>query len=154
MDRDGRVRFAEQLTALRLRAGLSLAGVATAAHVARGYVHHLEHGRRWPSQRVAEALDAAASADGALLAGGKAADRAGSPDRAAGSAPADPENVTAALVAAADESARLLTWAEASNLGELTVEQMHSEIRWITSHYLKVPTMPLFARARTIRDQA
>lgn len=154
MSSDGRERFAEQLATLRLRAGLSLAGVAAAAHVARGYVHHLEHGRRWPSQSVAEALDTALGANGALLEMWQAAERTGSPDRVTLSAPATPEDVEAVLVSAADESARLLAWAEASNLGDLTVEQMHSELRWMTSNYLKVPTLPLFARARAIRDQA
>ena len=156
MGSDERVRFAEQLAALRLRAGLSLAGVSTAAHVARGYVHHLEHGRRWPSQRVAEALDTALSADGALLAAWQAADRTEGPpaDRATASSPWHPEDAQAALVSAAEESARLLTWAEASNLGDLTVEQMHSEMRWITTHYLRMPTLPLFTRARAIRDHA
>jgi hypothetical protein len=57
-------------------------------------------------------------------------------------------------VSAADESARLLAWTEASNIGDLTLEQMHSEVRWIARSYLKVPTLPLFARARAIRDQA
>lgn len=154
MGSDGRERFAEQLAALRLRAGLSLAGVAAAAHVARGYVHHLEHGRRWPSHSVAEALDTALGANGVLLEMWQAADRAGQPDRVAVPPATSTEDVQAVLVSAADESARLLAWAEASNIGELTVEQMHSEIRWMTSNYLRVPTLPLFARARTIRDQA
>ncbi|HEV7449996.1 MAG TPA: helix-turn-helix transcriptional regulator [Pseudonocardiaceae bacterium] len=68
MDSNGRTCFAEQLADLRSQAGLSLADVATAAHVARGYVHHIEHGRRWPTQSVAKALDTALGADGALLA--------------------------------------------------------------------------------------
>jgi len=57
---------------------LSLADVGTAAHGARGYVHHIEHGRRWPTQRVAKALDA----DGALLAAWEAANRVERADRA------------------------------------------------------------------------
>jgi transcriptional regulator with XRE-family HTH domain len=65
-----------------------------------------------------------------------------------------PEKVEMTLVAAADESAHFLAWAEATNIGELTVEQMYSDIRRIARDYLKVPTPPLFARARAIRDQA
>jgi transcriptional regulator with XRE-family HTH domain len=57
MDSGGRASFAERLAALRDQAGLSLAAVAATAHVARGYVHHLEHGRRWPTQGVAQALE-------------------------------------------------------------------------------------------------
>ena len=88
MDADGRARFAEQLTELRDQAGLSLAGVATAAHVARGYVHHIEHGHRWPTQPVAKALDDALDAGGALLAAWEVADAL---PRAA-AVPADPED--------------------------------------------------------------
>ncbi|MQA16626.1 MAG: hypothetical protein GEV09_21585 [Pseudonocardiaceae bacterium] len=58
------------------------------------------------------------------------------------------------LVSAADESARFLAWAEESNAGDLTLEQMHTDVRRIAHCYLKVPTLPLFARARTIRDRA
>ena len=88
MDADGRVRFAEQLAELRDQAGLSLAGVATAAHVARGYVHHIEHGHRWPTQPVAKALDDAVDAGGALLGAWEVADAL---PRAA-AVPADPED--------------------------------------------------------------
>ncbi len=158
MDSEGRACFTEQLAALRSRADLSLADVARVAHVARGYVHHIEHGRRWPTQRVAKALDTALSADGALLAAWEAADRVGRPDRTgitvAVSTSRQPEAAEVALVSAADESARLLAWAEASNIGDLTLEQMHSDVRWIARSYLKAPTLPLFVRARAIRDQA
>ncbi len=68
MDGDERASFAAKLATLRSRAGLSLAELGAAAYVVRGYVHHLEHGRRWPSVDVVKALDAALDADGALLA--------------------------------------------------------------------------------------
>jgi transcriptional regulator with XRE-family HTH domain len=88
MDLDGRASFAEQLAARRTQAGLSLAEVAVAAHVARGYVHHVERGRRWPTQRVAKALDNALDAGGALLAAWEVADAL----PRAGAVPHDPEN--------------------------------------------------------------
>jgi transcriptional regulator with XRE-family HTH domain len=88
MQADERASFAEQVAALREQAGLSLAEVATAAHVARGYVHHIEHGRRWPTHGVAQALDHALGAGGALLAAWEAADAV---PRAA-AVPADPED--------------------------------------------------------------
>jgi hypothetical protein len=65
--------------------------------------------------------------------------------------PADTETV---LVSAADKSARFLAWAEASNIGDLTLEQIHSDIRWIARNYLKAPTLPLFTRVCAIRDRA
>jgi transcriptional regulator with XRE-family HTH domain len=88
MGEDGRASFTEQLAALRDQAGLSLAGVAAAAHVARGYVHHIERGHRWPTQRVAEALDHALNAGGALLAAWEVADAL----PRAGAVPADSED--------------------------------------------------------------
>jgi transcriptional regulator with XRE-family HTH domain len=88
MEADGRASFAEQVAALRDQAGLSLADVATAAHVARGYIHHIEHGRRWPTQPVAKALDNALDAGGALLAAWEVADAL--PRTAV--APANPED--------------------------------------------------------------
>jgi hypothetical protein len=57
------------------------------------------------------------------------------------------------VILAADESIRFLAWAEAANVGELTVEQMHSDVRRIAHNYLKAPTAPLFARARALRDR-
>jgi hypothetical protein len=53
-----------------------------------------------------------------------------------------------------DESAAWLPAIEASNVGGSTVEDMHSEVRRIASLYLSVPTMPLFERIRTLRNQA
>lgn len=62
-----RASFAVELARRRAEAGLSLADVAAAAHVARGYVHHIEHSHRWPSRSVAAALGSALNADGRLL---------------------------------------------------------------------------------------
>jgi transcriptional regulator with XRE-family HTH domain len=62
-----RADFAAQLARRRADAGLSLADLAARAHVHRGYAHHVEHGRRWPTEAVARALDDALEADGALL---------------------------------------------------------------------------------------
>ncbi len=68
MSGTGRAAFAAELARCRFEAGLSLADVAATAHVARGYVHHVEHGRRWPSRTVAAALDRALGTGGRLLA--------------------------------------------------------------------------------------
>ncbi|MGH3978240.1 MAG: helix-turn-helix domain-containing protein [Pseudonocardiaceae bacterium] len=67
MDTDGRAGFADLLRTLRAGAGLSLADLGAAAHIARGYIHHLEHGRRWPSRTFVKALDSALDARGSLL---------------------------------------------------------------------------------------
>ncbi|MGB6163318.1 MAG: helix-turn-helix domain-containing protein [Pseudonocardiaceae bacterium] len=78
---EGRESFASQVVALCSRAGLSLAALGAAAHVVCGYVHHIEHGRRWPSRSVAAALDSPLSANGTLLAAWEAADLAAQADR-------------------------------------------------------------------------
>ncbi len=72
---------AAELRRRRANAGVSLAdvAVAVAAHVARGYVHHIEHGHRWPTAGVARALDPAVGADGALAAPWAAANAAAAP---------------------------------------------------------------------------
>ncbi|HEY3895704.1 MAG TPA: helix-turn-helix transcriptional regulator [Pseudonocardiaceae bacterium] len=62
-----RAEFAADLARRRADAGLSLADLATRAHVHRGYASNVEHGHRWPTRTVAQALDAALDADGALL---------------------------------------------------------------------------------------
>lgn len=47
-----RANFAVELTHRRANAGLSLAELASRAHVHRGYVHRIERGERWPSYAV------------------------------------------------------------------------------------------------------
>ncbi|MGH7883829.1 MAG: helix-turn-helix domain-containing protein, partial [Candidatus Dormibacteraceae bacterium] len=59
-----------------------------------------------------------------------------------------------ALMAASDESNKFLKWAQASNVDDLTIEQIQNEIRSIARSYLKAPTMPLFERTRKLRDRA
>lgn len=67
----------------------------------------------------------------------------------------EPRNgLDSVLLEAADESTDFLTWAEATNVGDLTVEQIHGEIHGIARSYLKVPTLPLFERARRLRDRS
>lgn len=78
-----------------------------------------------------------------------------------GNAPPDPElagcstvGLEDVLVDAGDESISLLALAEESNVGDLTVEQLHADIRRIAQNYLKIPTRPLFLRSRAVRDRA
>ncbi|WP_350280890.1 hypothetical protein [Kribbella sp. HUAS MG21] len=58
------------------------------------------------------------------------------------------------LVDAGDESIALLSFAEQSNVGELTVEQLHADIERIAQSYLRMPIRPLFEKSRAIRDRA
>lgn len=63
-------------------------------------------------------------------------------------------DVEATLMESADESAAWLPFAEESNVGDLTVEQLHSDVWQIAGTYLKAPTLPLFNRTRALRDRA
>jgi hypothetical protein len=63
-------------------------------------------------------------------------------------------DVEEVLMSAASESSDFLAWAESTNVGELTVEQMHADVRRIAHSYLKAPTLPLFARTKALRDRA
>jgi transcriptional regulator with XRE-family HTH domain len=66
----------------------------------------------------------------------------------------DPVTVGSLVASAADESAAFLGWVEMVNVGDLTIEQMHTEVRRIARDYLKVPTVPLFQRTTSLRDRA
>jgi transcriptional regulator with XRE-family HTH domain len=70
-----RADFAAELARRRADAGLSLADLAARAHLHRGYAGNVEHGKRWPTETVARALDDALHADGELLVTWTAADR-------------------------------------------------------------------------------
>jgi hypothetical protein len=58
------------------------------------------------------------------------------------------------LVNAGDESIALLSFAEESNVGALTVEQLQADIERIARSYLRMPIRPLFVKSRAIRDRA
>jgi transcriptional regulator with XRE-family HTH domain len=58
------------------------------------------------------------------------------------------------LASAADESAAFLGWVEMVNVGDLSIEQMHTEIQRLARDYLKVPTIPLFQRTKSLRDRS
>ena len=64
---DARQRFAAEVARRRTDAGLSLAKLGAAAHIERSYVNNITTGRRWPSHAVAQGLDSALGAQGALL---------------------------------------------------------------------------------------
>jgi tetratricopeptide (TPR) repeat protein len=85
-----------------------------------------------------------------------------------GSHPAQPRGITAgppdsaaldrlserALVqAAAHESSAHAEWAEASNVGEATLEQLDADVRRIATDYVHVPPLPMFAEMLRARDR-
>ncbi|WP_405966018.1 XRE family transcriptional regulator (plasmid) [Streptomyces sp. NBC_00723] len=54
---------------------------------------------------------------------------------------------------AADESATWAQWAEASNVGDIALEQLMAETRSLASDYLTSDPFPLFVRTRALRDR-
>lgn len=57
------------------------------------------------------------------------------------------------LVASAEESADFVSWAELANVGELTVDQIHADVRALAGAYLRTDTEPLVARTIAVRDR-
>lgn len=121
---DRREAFAAELRRHRAEAGLSLGGLAGAAHVNRGYVGHVEHGQRWPSRTVVGALDAAVGAGGALLAAWTAAEAVPAAPLATG--PGD----TAEL-----EAVELARRVAASDLGGETLARLEAAVDDLATAY-------------------
>jgi transcriptional regulator with XRE-family HTH domain len=173
-----RQALGERLAAFRQAAGLTQGQLARRAFCDRTTIAHIEKGRRLPDERFWRAVDDTCQAEGALLAefaeletakhavaARRHADavaaarvRAVTGARAApvqwAARPADDSFVGHIVDMAADESSQFLTWAEDENVGELTLEQLHTQIRRISHAYLKAPTGPLFLRTRELRDRA
>lgn len=135
MSGTGRAAFAAELARCRSEAGMSLAEVATAAHVARGYVHHVEHGRRWPSRPVAAALDRALGAGGRLLAAWVTAEA---------EPPTDEPGGFAEL-----EAVELARRAAASDLGGETLAQLEAAFDELATTYPVTAPDELLGRVRT-----
>ncbi|XVS67763.1 helix-turn-helix transcriptional regulator [Actinosynnema sp. CA-299493] len=164
------VRLAHEIRRRRIQAGLSQPQLATKIGYTRQYVslaERLDH--NLPSVDLVKALDHVLDANGSLIAlreQGKRnqkqlhqqvmSKRASRIEATAVpvTQAAEPGTVEELLMSAAEESSAFLTWAESTNVGDLTVDQMHAEIRRIAHSYLKVPTLPLFARTKALRDRA
>ncbi|MEV0090483.1 helix-turn-helix transcriptional regulator [Streptomyces sp. NPDC050738] len=65
--------------------------------------------------------------------------------------PVEPE--TDRVLAAATESASWAQWAEATNVGEIAMEQILADVRTLAHDYLTGDALQLFARTRTLRDR-
>ncbi|MGH3692579.1 MAG: helix-turn-helix domain-containing protein [Pseudonocardiaceae bacterium] len=129
-----RAEFAAELASRRAEAGLSLADVADRAHVHRGYLWHVEHGRRWPTETVARALDTALDAGGELLAIWEAADRV---LRLRGSNGQSPELLELAARAAA------------SDVSRATLDLLDSRVDELARSYTRTSPSDLLRDVRT-----
>ncbi|MGH4013858.1 MAG: helix-turn-helix domain-containing protein [Pseudonocardiaceae bacterium] len=141
MDRHEREQFGTELRRWRDRAGLSLGELATLAHVHRGYVGHIEHGQRWPSRRIVEALDTALGARRMLLDAWSAAEAS---------------RATALVRAVADpvdadelEAVELARRVAASDLGSQTLTRLEAAVDDLATAYPVTAPDELLDRVRT-----
>ncbi|MDQ3887418.1 MAG: helix-turn-helix domain-containing protein, partial [Actinomycetota bacterium] len=123
----------------RALTGLSLAELARAAHVNRGYIGHVEHGQRWPSRSVAAALDDTVGARGALLAAWEVADI--QPALPSVGTPGD----TAEL-----EAVELARRVSASDLGSKTLARLEAAVDDIATDYPATAPADLLGSVRAI----
>jgi len=141
MENSRRTEFAADLARRRAAAGLSLAQVAAAAHIHRGYLHRVEAGRQWPTRPVARLLDDAFRARGVLL----GAWRDGEAARQL--AAEDERRITASV----RESQRLVRLLDDAPLGEAVTiaEQATAAIAVEYLHQPPTPTLTAALDART-----
>lgn len=132
-----RADFAAELAHRRAEADLSLADLASRAHVHRGYVHRIERGERWPSYTVVRALDTALRADGALLATWQAANRVPYGRSTSG----DEEQAVEVL--------ELAVRAEASDVGPTTLDLVDLSVEELARAYTREPPAELLRSVRT-----
>jgi hypothetical protein len=59
----------------------------------------------------------------------------------------------ALIQGAAHESSAHAEWAEASNVGEATLEQLDADVRRLAAAYVHVPPLPMFAEMLRVRDR-
>lgn len=133
-----RTDFAAELARRRAAAGLSLADLAVQVHVHRGYLHNIEHARRWPTETVARALDAALDANGALLATWDTADRL----------PRIPVTNGQPI-----EVLELAARAQASDVSSTTLELLDTRIDEMARAYTRLPPAGLLHNVRTSARQ-
>jgi tetratricopeptide (TPR) repeat protein len=71
----------------------------------------------------------------------------------AASAALDRLSERALVQAAAHESSAHAEWAEGSNVGEATLEQLDADVRRIATDYVHVPPLPMFAEMLRVRNR-
>lgn len=132
-----RTDFAAQLARRRADARKSLANLARQAHVHRGYLHNVEHGRRWPGEAVTRALDSALDADGTLLAAWEVANRV---------------RVTS-TDGRPTELLELAARAQASDVTSTTLNLLDTNIDTMARAYTRAPPAELLRDVRTSARQ-
>jgi hypothetical protein len=135
--------IAETGSALRARAPVGLAPQSPAA------------GQPTASGQVAEPPDAMADSRHPQAAGsaGISAQRHGLTAGLPASDELDRLSEKALILTAAHESSTHAEWAEGSNVGEATLEQLDADVRRIATDYVHVPPLPMFAEMLRVRNR-
>jgi len=113
-----------------------------------------------PGQLTASAEAAGSVAASAELAhpqpagrGSRSSQRHGSAAALPASGELDRLSEKALILAAAHESSTHAEWAEGSNVGEATLEQLDADVRRIATGYVHVPPLPMFAEMLRVRNR-
>jgi transcriptional regulator with XRE-family HTH domain len=128
--------FAAALREHRFARRMSLAELAQQVHYHRGYIHHVETGKRPPSRELAEASDIALQAGGKLLTLYEAEDR-GRQEQAA----------TKRTLAASLATTRSLV-----ELADLELGDLHDGLEETVIDYMSTSPAPILHRANALRD--
>jgi transcriptional regulator with XRE-family HTH domain len=130
--------FSRELRRHRRAAGLSLAGLAERTHYDRSHLHHAESGRRTATPALAEAVDRALDADGALIAAWQR----------------DRQRCAAASSAQRTRAAALSVSQDLCAMGDLDIGDLHDGVAETAVDYLWTPPMPMMERAHALRGEA
>lgn len=114
--------------------GMTLRGLASAAHYDKGQLSKVLNGHRPVTPYLAACLDEALEADGAISA-------------AAETVAAEADAARLPLRELADHAAELGQWAETGNAGPGTIAMLEEEVARITREYSLSPPGPLILRA-------
>lgn len=115
------------LSVLRNRRGLSLAALARATYVSRGWINNVEAGRRWPSREWVEHAGRELHADGGLLAAWERGEKARASDEELRDLVQQSERESRLLLAIEPDAADLDTLNE--SVAELSVAYLASPVR-------------------------
>jgi hypothetical protein len=85
--------------------------------------------------------------------GSRTAQPRGLTARVPASAALDRLSERALIQAAAHQSSAHAEWAEATNVGEATLEQLDADVRRIATDYVHAPPLPMFAEMLRVRDR-
>lgn len=131
--------FAKLVAQLRREGSISLAMLAAATYVSRGWINNVEAGRRWPARSWAEQADVALRADGALI---RAWD-AGQAERE------HEEGSRSLLIASARDSQALI----ASHVFERDLDSLQGVIEELAVAYLASPARPMLEQGMDVQRE-